>query len=107
MSIGGSPETAQVDLVESSEASKRRVGAVDISASRIEGLLESAREALVSTISSDAFLDEFPGERLLFGFAGEFGISGEIFRNSCLDHAQQMRFRPEGLERTLLEVLED
>jgi len=107
LGVGGSPESALTDLVASGEASKQRVGAVDTSQERIDALLESARSKLRAAVDSDEFLLDFPGERLLFGFAGEFNLNGEIFRNACLDQAQKMRHRPKGLEDTLLALLAD
>ena len=105
MRIGGSPESAVNDLVASGGASKRRVQDIDVSLPRIAALLEAARGNLIETARSDRFVDDFPGERLVYGFAGEFGLNGELFRNACLDQAQQMGLRPERLEATLLEVV--
>jgi ABC-type lipoprotein export system ATPase subunit len=107
MSIGGSPASARDDLASSGTSSKERVGEIDTSPLRVENLLSEARQRLEETVESERFLQDFPGERLLTGFAGEFGLDGEIFRNACLDQAQQMRRRPPELERTLREILAD
>lgn len=104
--IGGSPGDAVSDLAASSKSSQERVGTIEISEPRIEALLEASRSRLREVTSSEQFLDEFPGERLLFGFAGEFSLNGELFRNACLDQAQHSGFRPSRLEETLLRILD-
>jgi hypothetical protein len=106
MRIGGAPHSAVVDLVASGQASQERIGAIEVSPPRIESLLEASRSNLKQVARSETFLDDFPGERLLFGFAGEFGLDGDLFRNACLDQAQQAGFRPARLEETLLAVLD-
>lgn len=93
-------------MASSSESSKERVAALGVAESRIERLLEEAKQRLKATIQSDTFLSDFPGERLLFAFAGKFRLDGEIFRNACLDQAQRLKLRPPGLERVLVETLE-
>jgi hypothetical protein len=103
--VGGSPENAIHDLTSSSESSKSRIARLDASDARVSELLESARVRLRLAVESDSFLSDFPGERLLFAFAGEFGLDGEIFRNACLDQAQHMKLWPAGLEQVLQETL--
>ena len=105
VNVGGSPDTAIDDLVQSTAASINRMALVDGSEARISRLLEERRENLRRAIESNEFLTEFPGERLLFGFAGSFSLDGDVFRNACLDQAQHMNLRPPALEATLKEVL--
>jgi hypothetical protein len=105
MKIGGAPHSAVADLVASGQASQNRIGAIEVSPERVEALLRASRSNLQQVAKSEKFLDDFPGERLIFGFAGEFGLDGELFRNACLDQAQQSGFRPHRLEETLLRVL--
>ena len=107
LNVSGSPESAVEDLVASTAASQKRISEIDGSEARVKSLLDERRNRLREAIQSDEFLTEFPGERLLSGFAGSFELDKDVFRNACLDQAQQMDLRPEGLETTLKAVLAD
>jgi hypothetical protein len=104
--IGGDPRRAAQSLSEACSGSQQRVAAVDVGLPRIEGLLQVGASRMRDFTSSRAFLDRFPGDRLLRAFAGRHRISGDHFRNACLDAAQRLGLRPEGMEKTLSNALE-
>ena len=78
---------------------------MDVGLPRIERLLQVGVERMREMASSRAFVERFPGDKLLRAFAGRHHISGEHFRNACLDAAQRLGVRPEGMERTLMNAL--
>jgi len=88
-------------LVESCSESQRRVAEVDGTETRINGLLSASNARISQLMASGAFLEYFPGDRLLRAFAGLHHIAGEHFRNACLDAAQRLNVRPEAMEVTL------
>lgn len=105
VSVGGSKQNPTETLRASADASKLRVGAIDTSEARIMKLFEEACERLRSRIDSDEFLVKFPGDRLLRALAGSLGLNGDHFRNACLDQAQRLGMRPNGMEQTLKDAL--
>jgi hypothetical protein len=106
MDIGGKTESAVSDLSASAAASQHRITTLDVSEKRIEKLFQETRASFSRTIETDQFLEDFPGKRLLSGFAGKHGLNADVFRNVLLDQAQQIKFRPERLERLLCELLD-
>jgi hypothetical protein len=87
----------------SCDSSRARLLQLDLTDRRITALLDQATKKLKESLRSGGFLQQFPGDRLLRGFAGLHGILGDHFRNACLDAAQRMAHRPEGM----LEVLKN
>jgi hypothetical protein len=105
INIGAPKRSPLPSLMRSAHASKERVSKVDISEERIENLLEYSRNRLCADLQSNEFLNRFPGDRLLRALAGDLQISGDHFRNACLDQAQRLKLRPEGMEQTLKNAL--
>lgn len=103
--IGGDPQNPLDGLKKSSAASQQRLAAVDLTSARIQRQLDEAIGRITAYIADDAFLQRFPGDRLLRAFAGKHGISGDHYRNACVDAAQRLGIRPSGMERTLLDAL--
>lgn len=105
LSIGGSRENAAKSLEASAKTSQKRVGDLEVSIERISSLLAQSSEQFCEHLRSEEFLLRFPGDRLLRAVAGSLGISGDHFRNACLDQAQRLNVRPAGMEAVLREAL--
>ena len=103
--IAGDPKSPSQTLTLSAAASLARVSALNLSKGRIDGLIDDACSRMLSVIETEHFLSRFPGDRLLREFAGIHGLSGEHFRNACLDSAQRTGVRPAKMESTLLAAL--
>ena len=105
LSIGASSVNAASDLKNSAEASQRRVTGIDVSSVRIDEMLAEANAKFAKSLQSEDFLKRFPGDRLIRALAGKLGINGDHFRNVCLDQAQRLGRRPQGMEETLAKAL--
>lgn len=104
--IGSGGDDPLGGLVASSVGTKQRLSQIDISAARIQALFEQAKDTLAASLASDEFLTRFPGDRLLRALGGKHSVAGEPWRNACLDQAQRLGFRPEGMLLTLTQALE-
>ncbi|HMO80189.1 MAG TPA: AAA family ATPase [Pyrinomonadaceae bacterium] len=105
LSIGGAPENPVPGLIASAETSARAISEVDVSHDRIEKEFDAACNRLREATLSDDFLTKFPGDRLLRALAGRLHVTGEHFRNACLDQAVRLGVRPHGMEKTLRAAL--
>lgn len=105
VSVGASPTDPVNGLTQSAYSSREKIGGLDVSEVRIGRLFTEASERLKCSIDSNEFLTRFPGDRLLRAVAGRLGISGEHYRNACLDQAQRLGLRPSGMEETLRNAL--
>ncbi len=103
--IGGDPREPVEGLERSAASSQERFHELDLSRDRIARLFEESCKRMRAHVGSEAFLQRFPGDRLLRAFAGKLGISGDHYRNACLDAAQRLGTRPPDMERTLLDAL--
>lgn len=101
LSIGASPKDPINGLLQSASSSQQRVGALDVSEIRVREMFEASAARFRSSLESTKFLEMLPGDRLLRALAGSLGVSGDHFRNACLDQAQRLAVRPEGMEDVL------
>ncbi len=105
MKIGGSANDAVAELVRSADGSKKRVNAIDASTHRINKLFSKAEDRFSKVLKTDKFLSSFPGDRLMRAFAGHHSMTGDHFRNVCLDYAQRIGWRPKKMEKVLSAAL--
>jgi len=105
LSIGGSRKDPVAELTASASGSKERISQLDASKDRISSLIEESITRYEADIESNAFLSNFPGDRLLRALAAELGINGDHFSNACLDQAQRSGYRPPEMEKVLSDAL--
>jgi hypothetical protein len=105
LSIGAAQSAPVNGLVRSAASSRDAILELDISEERINQLFNEASDRLRHYIDSNEFLVRFPGDRLLRALAGRLGISGEHYRNACLDQAQRLGLRPSAMQDTLRDAL--
>lgn len=105
INIGGSPRNAVAGLALSTQLSKERLAAIDCTNTRVASLVDDASRRIAQTLDSTDFLSRLPGDRLIRALAGSLNVSGDHFRNACLDVAQRLNLRPTGMRDVLVRAV--